>query len=199
MNRLSTAAAASLLAAGLALPGIAAATDNGLYIGAGVGQAAVDADVSDGSPGSFSFDGDDVGYKLFAGFNFAILELVTLGIEAGYVSLGDIDDSNGSDSFAVDTSAFDAFGTAGVQLGPVQAFGKVGLVAWDADVSSSGFDDFSEDGTDLAYGIGVGGQFGSFGIRAEYELFDIDGGTGSGVDVDVDDVSLLSVSALWVF
>lgn len=196
MNRLSTAAAASLLAAGLALPGIAAAeTDNGLYIGAGIGQAAVDANIDDGSPGNFSFDGDDVGYKLFAGWNFALFELVTLGVEAGYVSLGDIDDSNGSDTFAVDTSAFDAFGTAGVQLGPIVAFGKVGIVAWDADVSSSGSGDFSEDGTDLAYGIGVGGQFGSFGVRAEYELFDIDGSEG----VDVDDVSLLSVSALWVF
>jgi opacity protein-like surface antigen len=195
MNRFAAAASATILATGLAVPGLASATDNGLYVGAGIGQATVDADIDDGSLGNFSFDGDDVGYKLFAGFNFAILELVTLGVEAGYVSLGDIDDSNGSDTFAVDTSAFDAFGTAGVQLGPVQAFGKLGLVAWDADVSSSGFDDFSEDGTDLAYGLGAGLQFGSLGIRAEYEVFNIDGGQG----VDVDDVSLLSASVLWVF
>jgi outer membrane immunogenic protein len=195
MNRFAAAASATILATGLAVPGLASATDNGLYIGAGIGQATVDADIEDGSLGNFSFDGDDVGYKLFAGFNFAILELVTLGVEAGYVSLGDIDDSNGSDTFAVDTSAFDAFGIAGVQLGPVQAFGKLGLVAWDADVSSSGFGDFSEDGTDLAYGIGAGLQFGSLGIRAEYEVFNIDGGQG----VDVDDVSLLSASVLWVF
>jgi hypothetical protein len=68
-------------------------------------------------------------------------------------------------------------------------FGKLGLIAWDAD-ASEGPDSVSDDGTDPAAGLGAGLQFGSFGIRAEYEYFDID---------SADDVSLISASALWVF
>lgn len=184
MNRLSTAAAASLLAAGLTLPGIAAATDNGLYIGAGVGQASIGNIEVDGQ-GSVDFNGDDVGYKLFAGWNFALLDIVTLGVEAGYIDFGKADDGG----IEVDANGFDAFGLAGVQLGPVNVFGKLGLVAWDAD-ASDGFDSVGDDGTDLAAGLGAGLQFGSFGIRAEFEYFDIDA---------ADDVSLISASALWVF
>jgi opacity protein-like surface antigen len=184
MNRFAAAASATILATGLALPGLASATDNGLYIGAGIGQASI-GDIEVDGEGSFGFDGDDVGYKLFAGWNFAILDLVSLGVEAGYVDFGKADDGG----IEVDANGFDAFGVAGVQLGPVNVFGKLGLVAWDAD-ASDGNDSIGDDGTDLAAGLGAGLQFGSFGIRAEYEYFDID---------SADDVSLISASALWVF
>jgi opacity protein-like surface antigen len=115
---------------------------------------------------------------------------VTLGVEAGYVDFGKPDD----DGAGVDASGFDVFGLAGVQLGPVQVFGKLGVISWDAD-GSFGADSVSDDGTDLAYGIGAGLQFGSQGIRAEYEMFDIDGSE----DLSVNDVSMLSASVLWVF
>jgi opacity protein-like surface antigen len=189
MNMMRTAMSLAVMAGGLALSGNAAATDNGFYLGLGLGQSTVDADI-DGGEGGLSFDGNDLGYKVFAGWNFAILELVTLGVEAGYVDFGEPDD-DGND---VEANGFDAFGVAGVQLGPVQVFGKLGMIAWDAD---GRFDDdsVSDDGTDLAYGVGAGLQFGSIGIRAEYEMFDIDGSEG----VSVDDVSLLSASVLWVF
>lgn len=189
MNTMRTAMSLAVMAGGLALSGNAAATDNGFYLGLGLGQSSINADF-DGAEGGFSFDADDLGYKAFAGWNFAILELVTLGVEVGYVDFGKPDD-NGVD---VDANGFDAFGLAGVQLGPIQVFGKVGVIAWDAD-GSDGPDSVSDDGTDLAYGIGAGLQFGSLGVRAEYELFDIDGSE----DVSVDDVSLLSASVVWVF
>jgi opacity protein-like surface antigen len=186
MKTLSKASALTVLLGGLALTGPAAATDNGFYLGLGVGQAFVgDLDFDGAEGGSISFDGDDVGFKAFAGWNFAILELVTLGVEGGYVDFGKADD----DGIEVDSHGFDFFGVAGVQLGPIQLFGKAGVVNWDADASSSDAS-ASDDGTDPAYGIGAGLQFGSIGIRAEYEYFDIDA---------IDDVSLISASAVWVF
>jgi opacity protein-like surface antigen len=192
MKSIVKAASLAALVGGLAFAGSAAAeTDNGPYIGFGLGSASIEADGSiDEMHGDFSFDGDDLGYKAFAGWNFALLDLVTLGVELGYVDFGEPDDGGAK----VEANGFDAFGLAGVQLGPVQVFGKLGLIAWDAD-GSFGPDPVSDDGTDLACGVGAGLQFGSLGIRAEYELFDIDGSEG----VSVDDVSLLSASVLWVF
>jgi opacity protein-like surface antigen len=186
MKSIVKAASLAALVGGFAFSTTAAAeTDNGFYIGLGVGQASIgDIDGAEGG-GSISFDGDDTGYKVFAGFNFAIFELVTLGVEGGYVDFGKADDGG----LEVDANGFDLFGVAGVQLGPVNVFGKLGAIMWDADASGEGFQ-ASDDGTDPAYGIGAGLQFGSFGVRAEYELFDIDG---------VDDVSLLSLSGTFTF
>jgi opacity protein-like surface antigen len=186
MNTLGKVSSLTVLLGGLAMSGPASATDNGFYVGLGAGQALVgDLNFDGAEGGSRSFDGDDIGFKAFAGFNFAILELVTLGVEGGYVDFGKADDGG----VEVDSNGFDAFGVAGVQLGPIQLFGKAGVVAWDAD-ASDGDGSVSDDGTDPAYGIGAGLQFGSIGVRAEYEYFDID---------VIDDVSLISVSALWVF
>lgn len=186
MNFLGKATSLALLTGGLMLSGTAAAeSDNGFYIGLGAGQASIgDIDGGEGG-GTTSFDGDDTGYKLFAGWNFAIAELITLGVEGGYIDFGKADDGGNE----VDANGFDLFGVAGVQLGPVNVFGKVGAIMWDADVSGDGFQG-SDDGTDPAYGLGAGLQFGSFGVRAEYELFDID---------TADDVSLLSLSGTWTF
>ena len=50
----------------LALSWGAHAADNGVYIGAGVGQATVQID-DIGGIGSLDFDGDDLGYKVIAG------------------------------------------------------------------------------------------------------------------------------------
>jgi opacity protein-like surface antigen len=59
-----------------------------------------------------------------------------------------------------------------------ELFGKAGLVMWDTDVrvssgpwSVSG----SENGTDLAYGVGAAYKLGNkFALRVEWEIFDLD-------------------------
>jgi outer membrane immunogenic protein len=115
---------------------------------------------------------------------------VDLAIEGGYVDFGKPDDNVGVDKLEIDANGFDLFGLAGVNLGPVGVFAKLGMVKWDADASVNGQGVGDDDGTDLAYGIGARLKFGSLEARAEYELFDVD---------DVDDISLLSASIAWTF
>lgn len=184
MNAVRLLAAGGILSAAMLSAPAFAGGDSGFYIGAGVGQASVD-DISGGEGiGSNNFDGDDTAYKLIVGYNFGIIPLVDLGVEAEYVDFGEPDD----DGVEVDADAIAAFGVAGVNLGPVGLFGKVGAFSWDADVSD-GIDSGSDDGTDMAYGIGARFHIASFQIRAEYEIF----------DADVADVGLLSASLIYTF
>ncbi|HVK99746.1 MAG TPA: outer membrane beta-barrel protein, partial [Dongiaceae bacterium] len=88
----------------------------------------------------------------------------------------------------IDVDGFTAFGLVGFDLGPIGLFGKVGVLSWDNEISA---DDFSTDdsGNDPAYGLGAKFQIGSFSLRAEYELFDLD-------EVDID---MYSVGAAYTF
>ena len=74
-----------------------------------------------------------------------------------------------------------AFVVGFLPIGPVDLFAKGGLISWDTKVSG-----FDGDGTDLAYGVGAQFRVWSIGIRAEYEVFDVD---------DVEDLSMVSIGA----
>jgi hypothetical protein len=185
MNSVQLIATSTLLTAALASGPAFAGADSGFYLGAGVGQASVgDINVGGSGGGSFNFDGDDTGYKAIVGFNFGWIPLIDLAVEGSYIDFGKADDAG----IKVDADALAAFGVAGVNLGPIGVFGKVGAVNWDAKVSGEG-GSADDDGTDPAYGIGARFQIGSFQIRAEYELFDIDAA----------DVDFLSASLLYTF
>jgi outer membrane immunogenic protein len=164
-----------------------AGTESGFYLGAGIGQASV-GDIDTPDVGDINFDGDDTGYKVFAGYNFGLIPLVDLAIEGGYVDFGKPDDTVSGVPVEVDVNAWDLFGLAGVNIGPVGVFAKMGLVMWDGDVTADG-DTFGDDGTDPAYGIGARLKFGSLEVRAEYEYFDAD---AAGLD-------LISASGVWTF
>lgn len=160
-------AAGTIVSAALMSTSAFAGAESGFYLGAGVGQASVgDIDGGEGF-GSVDFSGEDTGYKAIVGYNFGIIPLVDLGVEAEYVDFGKPDDAG----IEVDASAIALFGLAGVNLGPVGVFAKVGGFNWDAD-ATDGVDSYSDDGTDMAYGVGARFQIASFQIRAEYEFFD---------------------------
>jgi hypothetical protein len=165
-----------------------AGTESGFYLGAGIGQASV-GDIEAEELGEVSFDGDDTGWKVFGGYNFGVIPLLDLAIEGGYVDFGNPDDTVGGTPLEVDANALALFGLAGANLGPVGVFAKLGMVSWDADLESP-VGSASDDGTDPAYGIGGRLKFGSFEVRAEYEMFDVDA---------ADDVYLLSASGVWTF
>ena len=61
---------------------------------------------------------------------------------------------------------------AGLDLGPVGLFAKVGQVWWDSRAHFAR-GALNDTGTGMAYGIGARFQVGSLGLRAEYEYFDI--------------------------
>ena len=167
----------SLMAALLGLPTmVLGGSESGFYLGAGIGEVNVEVD---------AFDENDSAYKVFGGYNFGVVPFLDFAVEASYVDFG----NPGSGSVDIDLSGLNAFGLVGFKLGPVGLFAKAGMIAWDAEISIDSIRD-DDSGTDPAYGLGARLQFGSFAIRAEYELFDIS---------DVKDLSMLSASAVYTF
>jgi len=161
----------------MAIPGTAiAGADSGFYIGGSVGDASVE---------SGNFDESDSAYKLIGGFNFGIIPLVDVAVEASYVDFGKPARNNSS----IEVTGLDAFGLAGLSFGPFGLFAKAGMISWDAD-SSAGTVTTSDSGTDPAYGLGARFALGPISVRAEYELFDLKD------DVDIE---LLSVGATYTF
>ncbi|MBN4063268.1 porin family protein [Cardiobacterium sp. AH-315-I02] len=155
----------------LALPVTAiAGADSGFYIGAGTGNATLDEGGSDGS---------DTGYKVFAGYNIGFIPLVDFAVEASYVDFGSPVTGSGS----VDVSGINAFGLVGASFGPFGVFAKAGMINWDLDTSAG-----SESATDPAYGVGARFAIGSFAVRAEYEVYDLD-----------TDLEMISISGVFTF
>jgi hypothetical protein len=132
------------------------------------------------------FDGDDTGFKVIAGFR----PLEWFAIEANYVDLGTASDTIAGVNVDVDTKGIDAFGVLFLPLPVVDVFLKAGFISWDLDADVAGLGSVSDDGTDLAYGVGAGIGFGNFGVRAEYERFEIE---------DTDTVDMISLGFTWTF
>lgn len=162
------------LMVGASLAPAVASADSGFYLGGSVGSAMLEADISDITiPGLPSLiDEDDTGYKLFAGYTFDG-PLVDLGIEGGYVNFGQPDIDVLGDVLLVDTDGLNLWGIAALDAGPIEIFGKIGVIAWDvkADFLNASAKD---DGTDVGYGAGIRFDLGAFKLRGEYELYELD-------------------------
>jgi len=149
---------------------VLAGSDSGFYLGGAIGSASNDVAFDE-----LEYSDDDTGYKVFAGYNFGLVPTIDLAVEGSYVDFGDSSVDIIDENVSTQTTAWDVFGVAGFNLGPVGVFGKLGMVAWDNEVSlSTAADTFTEDGSDPAYGIGAKIQLQSFSIRAEYEYFDLE-------------------------
>lgn len=162
-----------------------AGSESGLYVGASIGQTSVEADFGD--DGINKVNDDDNGYKILFGYNFGVLPLLDLGIEADYRDYGKF----GNNGVTTELVSAELFGLIGLNLGPVGLFGKLGYSDTDIDVDTS-FDNLNLKGSEsaTAYGVGAKVGFGSFGLRAEYEVLDIDG---------FDDLNMISVGATYTF
>lgn len=134
-----------------------------------------------------SFDASGLGWKAFGRYMFS----QNFGVEGGYVDFGSIDDDVLGVNVEFDASGLDAFFVGGGAVSDkLDLFGKLGLVAWDADLNVDGLTT-SDDGTDLA--LGFGGTYRATEkllIRGEWEWFDVE---------DTDAVSMLSVGAEFRF
>lgn len=160
----------------------------GGYIGGSIGQSYIELDTSSLTVPQ-SFDENDFAFKGFVGYEFDLTS-ITLGVEAQYVNFGAPSGDVLGSQIEVDADGFGAFGTAGLDLGPLGIYAKYGMISWDASFSVDGFDAGSDDGTDPAYGVGVKFGLASLEVRGEYEIFDVDSS---------DDVSMLSVGLVWRF
>ncbi|MCM2312278.1 MAG: outer membrane beta-barrel protein [Steroidobacteraceae bacterium] len=167
------------LTAALALASLpAVAADNGIYLGASVGQSALQVD-------DFDYDADATGYKLIVGWRF----LDWLAVEGNYVDFGSGDDTVAGSRIETEADGISLSAVGFLPVGPVDLFARVGAIDWSADVSSPGFGSASDDGTDLTYGVGAQFRVWSLSIRAEYERFEVS-------DADLD---MISVGLTWTF
>lgn len=174
----------------MGMPTVAVAgADSGFYIGAGVGDASIKGTGTNPAQGDFSLDDSDTAIKLFGGYNFGLVPFLDLAVEGSYTDFGTtraIYPDTGS-SFEVGMTGTSGFGLIGFDVGPIGLFAKAGFIYWDLERK---YTTTSDSGTDPAYGVGAKLQFGSFAVRAEYEVFDVD---------SLDDLSMVSVSAVYTF
>ena len=139
----------------------------GVYLGGGLGTAFVED--SSGNPSGNSFDESSTAYRLFGGYRFDAIPLVKLSGELGYRDLGN--SSAGGLEYSV--SGFDYSALAGIGLGPVEVYARVGAVQYDLEKTSSGVKT-EFDGTAPLYGIGASFKLFGLGVRGEYEVMDVD-------------------------
>lgn len=160
---------------------------SGFYFGGGLGSATLED--GPGNDGGSNFDESDTAWKLFGGYRFDWLWLISLSAEAGWRDLGSPSDTQLGVESDYDADGFDFGALAGLGIGPVEVFARVGGFNYDLEKDVGGVRrDF--DGTAPVYGIGARFSLFGIGVRAEYELIDVD---------ELDDVEMLSVSAFFQF
>ena len=179
MRHLNVVAIAAALFVLVTTPALA----GGIYIGGGVGNASVQDTTS--TPSGNSFDESDTAFKIFGGYRFDWLPIVSVSGEVGYRDLGKA--SAGALEYKVD--GFDYAALAGLGLGPIELFARVGGMQYDVEKSNAGAKS-SFDGSAPLYGVGAQLKLFGIALRAEYEVIDID---------ELDNVEMISVSALWQF
>jgi hypothetical protein len=174
--------AAPLLFTLASLPLISwAGTDSGLYVGASVGKTSVE----DNFDTSFNVKDDDNGHKIFFGYNFGLVPFLDLAVEADYREYGKF----GNNAVNTEVTSSEIFGVVGFNLGLIGVFGKLGYSDTDLE-SAAGSINVNDSESATAYGIGAKINFGSFGVRAEYEELDLDA---------VDNLNMISVGATYTF
>lgn len=184
----SVAPPARLVLAVLSLAATApAVADAEAYGGAGVGYGAQAIDqppliLGPGQLASRDIEGSDLAWQLFAGLRLHR----HMAIEAGYVDLGSVKQVvpgfNDLGQFAqlTESVATTAVEATLVGIWPLsrdfELFGKVGLVAWDAERGLDGAITGEPDGEDLAYGLGVAYRgTGRLRFRVQGMQYDLDG------------------------
>jgi hypothetical protein len=182
-------ASSLILLLATALASTNALADGGWYLGGSTGLAWVELDVPGNDGEVFGFDESEAAWKVFGGY-IVDLPLVDLGVEAGYVDFGSPSTRLNIYRAEADITGANLWGVAGIDVGPVGLFGKLGAIAWDLDGRiigpfSGGID---ESGTDLGLGIGAKFMLLSLEFRAEYEHYEIEDG-----------IDMVSVGVNWVF
>jgi hypothetical protein len=164
--------------------GAAHAAEQGFFAEAGVGFTSMDTGL-DGMPG-VSVDEEDVFFSIGGGYNFTNM----FAAEAGYIDLGEASISF-SDVFFGNYKA--TVSVDGIYFGPrltfgvteqLDAYARIGLLAWDAEFKDSDGFSASDDGTDVYFGLGAAWNISQqFAVGADWTRYATESG---GEDVDID-------------
>ncbi|HUA26148.1 MAG TPA: outer membrane beta-barrel protein [Steroidobacteraceae bacterium] len=136
------------------------AADTNVYAGAGI----TSADVQNIEGTGFNIDNTSV--KALAGLRFSLI-----GAEVDYYRLGNDSRNFYFGGANADAHAFAAYAVGYLPLPILDFFGKVGVDRWQLNGSSTNASlfQFSDSGTQFAWGLGAQEHFGNFLARVEYE------------------------------
>jgi OmpA-like transmembrane domain len=171
--RCAVVVAGALLAGAAVQPLLA---EDGLYLSGALGAAQQNYDTR-----TFDAHGSQTGYKFALGFR----PIDLLAAEVSYVDFGRA--FNGINY--ADTYAAGAFALAFLPIPLIDVYGKVGLAEWRTDAQSPGFG-FHRNGANVAYGAGVGTNWGRIGARVEYERYEVS---------HSNDMGMASIGVVWTF
>jgi len=170
LNRWVNLAAAAL--GGLTISAVNAA-DSGFYLGAGAGQAAIKDQASNpNGSGTIDFNAKSTAYRAFGGYRLKAIPLIDLAAEAGYINFGSPSRSSQGQNVEYKLQGAELAGLLIFPLGPLDFFGKAGALYSSLDRNIGGTSS-SKTATNAVIGAGVGFRLGRFGVRAEYEYFDV--------------------------
>lgn len=171
--------------------------DEGLYIGAGLGQFNIETDGLDDLDNTLDdLDSDDNAYQGFIGWRLNPY----IALQAAYINYGGPEESvssGGSDGkYEAELSGFAPSIIGTYPLGPVEISAKLGYYFYDLELSGNfNLDelDFDSDdsGEDVMYGVGLGMTFlERLHAKVEYEEIDVKG---------VDDSNAYWLTGQWRF
>jgi OmpA-OmpF porin, OOP family len=155
--------------------GSAGENTEGFYIGGGIGDfsAAVDEidALDDIDDVGIDFSDGDNATKIFAGWNFNRFfalqgDFVDFGESSGFVS------PTATGTSDVQGLAPSIVGT--LPIGPIELFGRVGMIFYDVDLNLTGGRLIDESGEDMVWSAGIGIDIlDRANLRLEYEQIDI--------------------------
>ena len=173
---------ASVLLAFMAGPALAQRDDDragrnfqGLYLGGGIGDFSSSIDevnrLDQIDDAGIDFTDGDNATKLFAGWNFNRY----FAVQGDYVDFGD---QSGAVSPSVSgTSNVKGFAPSIVgtlPIGPVELFGRIGMMFYNVDVNLNGGQLIDDSANDMVWSAGVGIDIADrLNLRLEYEQIDI--------------------------
>lgn len=169
----------------LAGAGAASAEDeHGLYLGGGIGDYS--AEIED--LGDVDFDAGDNATKIVAGWRFNRF----IAAQAEYTDFGDSTRTVGPLAFTADTRGLTPSVVGTLPVGPIELFGKAGVIFYDFEVDTPGDGRVIDaSGEDLVLGVGIGATiFDRLNLSAEYETIDID---------ELDGADAVWLNAAWRF
>ena len=140
------------------------------FVGASLGASFYDTSIEDVSGDDFKMEGEEFAWKIFGG----LTAMKFLGLEGGYVHLGETQNSNDSFTAESKTTGWDLFAVGNLPVGPIGVFGKVGYLWWRADQKIDEAP-FEVTGSDFMWGLGAMLKLGGLGIRAEWERVELEG------------------------
>jgi hypothetical protein len=183
MHKLWTAVAALLvLIAGPAL----AENNEGFYLGAGLGDFSSKVD-GIGAVDDVDFDSDEDATKIMAGWRFNRF----VAVQADYTDFGESRAAVNQLDIRSDTKGLAPTIVGTLPVGPVELFGKAGVLFYDVEVDTPGGELIDSSGEDAVIGVGVGLTFFErLSFTAEYERVDIE---------ELDDADAVWLTAAWRF